>query len=56
MVIMKKISFWLLPLALCAPTISATQSLVPHSAFYLGLGGSLNATSFNNQNLEAIRC
>lgn len=53
MIIMKKLSFLLLPLTLCTPTISAAQSLVPNSAFYVGIGAGLNSTSFNNQSLEA---
>ena len=50
---MKKLSLLLLPLALCAPSITSAQGLVPNSAFYLGLGASWNSTSFNNQNIEA---
>jgi hypothetical protein len=51
---MKKLLAVLLPAFLYSiPTISNAQSIVPDSAFYLGIGGSFNSVDFNSQSIEA---
>lgn len=51
---MKKVSIFLLPIALYSmQAASHAQSIVPDSAFYLGVGASYNSTDFNNQSIEA---
>ncbi len=51
---MKKLFALLLPVSLCSVVaVTHAQNIVPDSAFYIGVGGSVNSVDFNNQSIEA---
>ena len=51
---MNKLLVLALPIAVSlSPAVADAQSVVPDSAFFVGVGGSFNSTSFNNQSIEA---